>query len=87
MMEPRFERARVLGQAIDVAAHTLVDPIEKIILSDQAIFVFAGRERLELSYAYYDAYTQDGSVMPGSGHWSVQLVKSTKLSWFRRLSF
>ena len=48
----------------------------------EKIFVFAGRERLELSYVYDNAYSEDGSVKPGSGHWSVSIVKLTKARWF-----
>jgi hypothetical protein len=82
MMAPKFERARVLGEAIGVAATTLADPIDKMKVSDEKILIFAGRERLELSYAYHNAYAPDGSVMPGSGHWSVSIVKLTRQSRF-----
>jgi hypothetical protein len=82
MMEPKFERARVLGEALDIATNALEDPIDKVQVSREKIFVFAGRERLELSYTYDNAYAQDGSVMPGSGHWSVSIVKLTRKKWF-----
>ena len=82
MMEPRFERARVLAEAVGVAARALTASIDKVEISDEKIFVFAGRERAELSYVYNNAYAKDGSVMPGSGHWSVTIVKVTKASWF-----
>ena len=82
MMEPRFERARVISEAIDIAAHALAQPIDKVNVTRDRIFVHAGRERLELSYGYDNAYSTDGSVMPGSGHWSVSIVKSTRKRWF-----
>jgi len=82
MMEPRFERARVLAEAVGVAASVLESPIDKVKISARRIFVFAGGARAELSYAYNNAYAQDGSVMPGSGHWSVSVVKVTKAIWF-----
>ena len=82
MMAPKFERASVLSQALDVATNALEDPIDKVKVFREKIFVFAGRERLELSYVYDNAYSEDGSVKPGSGHWSVSIVKLTKARWF-----
>jgi hypothetical protein len=82
MMEPRFERARVLAEAVGVAANTLKDPIDRVKVTRDKIFISAGRERLELAYTYDNAYSQDGSIMPGSGHWSVSIIKLTKASWF-----
>ena len=82
MMEPRFERARVLAEAVRVAASALSAPIDKVKISGEKIRVSAGKERAELSYVYDNAYTQDGAVMPGSGHWSVMVVKLSKARWF-----
>lgn len=77
-MEPRFELARVLAEAVGVAAHSLSKPIDRIKVSGDRIFISAGSECLELSSAYHNAYTQDGSIMPGSGHWSVSIVGAVK---------
>ena len=78
MMEPRFELARVLAEAVGVAARSLEKPIDRVEVSGDRIFVSAGGECLELSSAYHNAYTQDGSVKPGSGHWSVSIVGPAK---------
>ena len=78
MMEPRFELASVLAEAVGVGARALEHPIDTVTVSRDRIFISAGGERLELSYTYHNAYTQDGSVMPGSGHWSVSIVRQTK---------
>ena len=77
MMEPRFERARVLAEAIDIAARELKNPIDRIQVSGNTITMRAGGERVDLSFAYYNAYTPDGSAMPGSGHWSVSLIQGS----------
>ena len=84
-MAPKFERARVLAEAIEIGAHKLEDPIDKVTVSGNRISVFAGRECLELSYAYYNAYSEDGGVKPGSGHWSVSIIGSTKQNRFAAL--
>jgi hypothetical protein len=81
-MEPRFERAHLLAEAVSVASSALAAPIDEVKISDKRIVILAGRERLELSYTYNNAYSQDGSVMPGSGHWSVAIIKMTKAGWF-----
>lgn len=75
MMEPRFELTRALSEAVGVAAAALADPIDRISVSPHRIFVCAGRVCLELSYTYNNAYSQDGSIMPGSGHWSAAVVR------------
>ena len=82
MMEPRFEQTRALGEAIRVAADVLAEPIEKVRMSRDRIFICAGRECLELSYTYNNAYSQDGSIMPGSGHWSVAIVRRYRENGF-----
>ena len=82
MMEHRFELARVLAEAVDIGARALEKPIDKMTVSGDRIFISAGREHLELSYTYHNAYAQDGSIMPGSGNWSVSIVKSTKENRF-----
>jgi hypothetical protein len=74
MMDPKFERVHVLAEAIRTAAHELDDPIDAVTLSGATIFVAAGSKRVELSYYYQNAYAQDGSSMPGSGHWIVSIV-------------
>jgi len=84
MMEPRFERARVLAEAVGVAARSLTACIDQVKIREGKIIVFAGKERAELSYTYNNAYAQNGSIMPGSGHWSVTIVKVTKAGWFTR---
>jgi len=81
-MEPRFELARVLAEAVAVAAGELADPIDKVTVSNNRIFVSAGRNRLELSYVHHNAYSPEGAVMPGSGHWSVMIVGVAKANRF-----
>jgi hypothetical protein len=86
MMAPKFERARVLAEALEIGAHELDDPIDKMTVSASRISVFAGRACLELSYAYHNAYAENGGVKPGSGHWSVSIVSATKENRFAALA-
>jgi hypothetical protein len=78
MMAPKFERARVLAEALQIGAHELEDPIDQVRISGNRISVSAGRKHIKLSYAYHNAYSQNGSVMPGGGHWSVSIISSAK---------
>ena len=82
MMAHEFERARVIAEAVDVAASALKAAIDSVTVSGDRIFVSAGAERLELSYVYNNAYAQDGSIMPGSGHWSVSIVGAVRKNRF-----
>ena len=82
MMAPKFERLRVLGEAMHAAAYELDDPIDQVTVAGDRIVVAARGRRVELSYGYHNAYAEDGSVMPGSGHWSVAIVHAdARPSW------
>jgi hypothetical protein len=82
MMAPKFERLRVLGEAIQAAAYELDDPIDQVTVAGDRIVVAARGRRVELSYGYQNAYGENGSAMPGSGHWSVAIVHAeAKPSW------
>lgn len=73
MMAPHFERARVLALAIDQANDLLQEPIDLIRIDGSEITVAAGGLMVTGTFSYHDAYAADGSPMPGSGHWSVEL--------------
>jgi hypothetical protein len=85
MMAPKYERARVLAEALEVGVRELEDPIDNVTVSGDRISIVAGRKRLELLYTYHNAYSQNGSVMPGSGHWSVSIKSSHKENSFGAL--
>lgn len=85
MMEPRFERARVLAEAIEAAVHELKQPIDSIKISGNRIGVSAGATCIEYSYAYHNAYSSSGGVMPGSGHWAVSRIDAKRTSRWRAL--
>ena len=74
MMHPKHERLRVLGQALDTAGQLLDDPIDRLEVTNSHIRVWADGRRLTFRYQYNNAYSPEGGVMPGSGHWSVELI-------------
>ena len=81
MMAPQHERARVLNLAIEFAANELSDPIDKITVFAGQILIVAGSKRIELSYTYHNAYSENGAIMPGSGNWDVSMIGVSKENW------
>ena len=71
MMAPHYERRAMLEIALEQAMYALYDPIEKITVRDGTIEVIAGPSRLRGTFRYDNAYSPEGSPMPGSGRWSV----------------
>lgn len=78
MMEPKYERARLLAEAVAVAAALLDEPIDRLTISGGRIAVSAGLKSIALSYAYHNAYGPDGAIKPGSGHWGVSVIDAPK---------
>jgi hypothetical protein len=70
-MAPHYERRAMLEVALDQAVHALGAPIEQITVGDRTIEVIAGPFRLRGTFRYDNAYSPEGSPMPGSGRWSV----------------
>ena len=88
MMAPEHERLRVLGEALEQATGLLNAPIESVRVRGGTIIVESDRQRVSCSFNYYNGYSEDGSVMPGSGHWSLQFGKvepKAPIGWLTRL--
>ena len=73
MMHPKYERGRMLDTAVGAAMHELDDPIDRIEIRGGKVHVWAGSRHVVLNYGYDNAYSDDGSVMPGSGRWWARL--------------
>jgi hypothetical protein len=73
MMDPKYEQLRMLGAALEAAAHVLDDPITRLEVKGGRVFVWAGHKRVTLRYAYADSYNTQGDVLLGGGHWSAQI--------------
>ncbi len=71
MMEPKYERLRMLGEAMRAGAEHFSHPIDRLEVKGGKVIVSAGGERLVLSYHYNDNYNAQGDVLLGSGNWSV----------------
>jgi hypothetical protein len=76
MMAPHYERARLLGEAIDQAKYILRDPIDSIVVRGDTVEVIAGTMKLVGSYGYGSARDPNGgAIKPGSGSWWVSFGK------------
>ena len=71
MMDPKYERLRMLGEAMSAGAEHFNRPIDRIEVKGGKVIVSAGGGRLVLSYHYADSYDAQGNVLLGSGNWSV----------------
>ena len=79
MMEPKYERVRLLDAAITAANSALDAPITRIEVSRHTITCWAGSKRVSMIYGYSDSRDQDGSYLLGGGNWWV-IPKSTSAS-------
>jgi hypothetical protein len=87
MRAPQYERARVLCTAINQAASELAEPIDRLEVQQDQVRVSAGREQLVYRYRYVDAYASDGSPLPGSGTWAVEMIAGVERTGpWRRLA-
>ncbi len=75
-MAPRYERARLLGVAIEVAASELREPIDRIEFVSGQILVTAGNKHIALNYHYSGSYDPSGVPIPGGGHWVAEKAES-----------
>jgi hypothetical protein len=71
MMAPRYERLRVLHEALDCAGRHLDDPIHRIEVKEDQVLFWAGAQTFAVRYEYRNAYDRRGAAMPGSGRWQV----------------
>ena len=71
MMAPHHERAQLLSVAIQRAVEVLGELLTKIEVTADKVLCSAGLRTLKMSYGYANAYSSDGSAMPGSGRWWV----------------
>ncbi len=74
MMAPQFERARLLGVAIQHATNELMEPIDRIEVGARHVVAWAGSRSLTMKYHHASSTGPDGSPMPGSGQWLVETV-------------
>jgi hypothetical protein len=70
-MAPHFERARLLGAAIEIATYELREPIDRIEVSELRIFVWAGKKTISMKYHNAGSYRPD---VLGGGDWVVEKV-------------
>jgi hypothetical protein len=71
MMAPKYERGRMLEQALQLAIYELADPIDRIEVIGGQVVAWAGGRRLKMSFGYEASYGERGEPMPGSGTWRV----------------
>ncbi len=85
MMAPHAERLRVLHGGLDCAGQHLDDPIDRIEVKGDQVLFWAGAQNFAVTYGYINAYSPQGSPMPGSGRWHVTPGKVRGRPSFRAL--
>jgi hypothetical protein len=71
MKAPKYERAELIGAAMQEALDEFDEPIEKIEFVLGKIIVSTRTRSLVLNYSYKSSCDPDGVPMPGSGSWNV----------------
>ena len=85
MMAPHYERASVLHEAIELAVGELQEPICRIVVSRGTIACCGSTKRVVASFDYQNAYSPEGSPMPGSGSWQLSNVRISQIGILERL--
>ena len=74
-MAPKYERARVLHNAIESVCAELGEPIDKIEVIGGDVLFWAGGQRVRVTYHYMQTYDSRGVPAPGSGTWTMSVGK------------
>lgn len=74
MKAPKYQRGEMLEAALREAMHTLDDPVEGLVMTDQGVVAWAAGRYILIAYRWDNDYASSGEPLLGGGAWSASYV-------------